>query len=147
MAYGFRDGNNPDGSDRADFASAMVSFDIPLFTKDKQDREVAASQLNYQASIDAREEVVRQLQSDYEQVKGTWQRLNTRIQRYQKTIVPQSKENASAALLAYQSRRGDFTSLMRASITELETDLKFSRLHVNLLKSQARLLYLVGEAQ
>lgn len=147
VAYGFRDGTNPNGSERADFASVMLSFDIPLFTKDKQDRQVAASQLGYQASIDARKEVLRELQSEYEQTKAAWLRLKNRLQRYQVVIVPQSKENASAALHAYQSRRGDFTSLMRAQITELETALKLTRLQTDLLKSQARLLYLVGEKQ
>ncbi|MGD9385936.1 MAG: TolC family protein [Thioalkalispiraceae bacterium] len=147
VAYGLRDGTNPDGSERADFASAMVSFDIPLFTKDKQDRQVAASQLNYQAASNAREETLRELVSDYEQTKASWLKLRERLQRYKKVILPQSRENASASLLAYQSRRGDFTSLMRARITELETELKFSRLETDLLKAQARLLYLVGETQ
>ena len=147
VAYAFRDGTNPNGSERADFASVMVSFDIPLFTKDRQDRQVAASQLNYQASLDTRKEVLRELQSEYEQALAVFTRLQNRLQRYQDIIIPQSKENASAALHAYQSRRGDFTSLMRAQITELETTLKHSRLQTDLLKSQARLLYLVGEQQ
>lgn len=147
LGYGFRSGTNPNGSDRADFASAMISFDIPLFTKDKQDRQVAASKLRYQARVDAREEIIRELNSEYGQVKANYLQLQTRLQRFENIIVPQSEENAKAALLAYQSRRGDFTSLMRARITELETNLKLYRLNTNLLKSQARLLYLVGETQ
>ena len=145
VGYGFRDGNNPNGTERADFASAMVSFDIPLFTRDKQDRQVAANRQMYQASMDAREEILRQLQSDFEQTKANWDRLEERLQRYRKIIVPQSKENAKAALYAYQSRRGDFTSLMRAQITELETGLKHIRLQVNYRQAQAKLLYLAGE--
>ncbi len=147
LGYGFRDGTNPDGSDRADFASAMVSFDIPLFTEDKQDRQVAANRKMYQASMDAREETIRQLQSEYEQTRAKWDRLQERLLRYEKTIVPQSRENAKAALYAYQSRRGDFTSLMRARITELETNLKHSRLQINYRQAQAKLLYLAGEAK
>ncbi len=147
VGYGFRDGTNPDGSDRADFASAMVSFDIPLFTKDKQDRQVAANRQMYQASMDARKETLRQLESEFEQTRASWDRLQNRLQRYQKTIVPQSKENAKAALYAYQSRRGDFTSLMRARITELETNLKHTRLQINYRQAQAKLLYLAGEAK
>jgi outer membrane protein TolC len=147
LAYGFRDGYNANGSERADFASAMISFDIPLFTKDRQDRQVAASQLSQQAASDGREEVIRQLTSDVEEAKATWLKLKERLERYKSNIIPQSKENASAALLAYQSRRGDFTSLMRASITELETSLKLTRLQTDLLKAQAKLLYLLGEQQ
>ncbi len=147
LGYGFRDGTNPGGSERADFASAMVSFDIPLFTKDKQDRLVAANRQMYQASMDAREENLRQLQSDFKQTKVNWDLLQERLQRYQKTIIPQSRENAKAALYAYQSRRGDFTSLMRARITELETNLKHMRLKINYKQAQAKLLYLAGEAK
>jgi outer membrane protein TolC len=147
VSYGIRDGTNPNGTERADFASAMISFDVPLFTGDKQDRQVAASKLNYQASIDAREEVIRQLNSEYQQAMSTWLRLQGRLARYRSEIVPQARENASASLHAYQSRRGDFTSLMRARITELETNLKHFRMQTNLLKTQAKLLYLLGEEQ
>lgn len=147
VSYGFRDGTNPNGTERADFSSAMISFDVPLFTGDKQDRQVAASKLNYQASIDAREEVVRQLNSEYQQAMSTWLRLQARLARYRSDIVPQARENANASLHAYQSRRGDFTSLMRARITELETSLKHFRMETKLLKMQAKLLYLLGEEQ
>ncbi|MGD8925460.1 MAG: TolC family protein [Thioalkalispiraceae bacterium] len=146
VAYGMRDGANPDGSQRPDFASVMVSFDIPLFTNHKQDRQVAASQQRYQAATDARKETIRQLLSEFQQERASWLRLKTRLQRYHAIIVPQSKQNARAALLAYQSRRGDFTTLMRARVTELETELKESRLQTDLLKAQARLLYLLGES-
>jgi len=147
VSYGFRDGTNPDGSNRADFATAMLSFDLPLFTKDKQDRQVAASQLNYQASLDEREEGIRKLSSKYDQTYASWSSQKSRLSRYKKAIVPQSKENAKAALYAYQSRRGNFTSLMRAQITELEISLKHIRLQISFLQSQAKLIYLAGVAR
>jgi len=146
LGYGFRDGTNPNGSERADFASAMISFDVPLFTKDKQDRQVAASRLTYQAAVDEREESLRELTSQYQQTLAKWNKLASRLYRYEKTIVPQAHENSEASLHGYQSRRADFTSLMRARITELETNLKHLRLKVDHRKAQARLLYLTGEA-
>lgn len=147
VTYGFRDGFNPDGSERPDFLSAMVSFDLPLFTGNRQDRKVAASRLQHQASMETREDKLRELQQQLGATLSSWQRLDDRLQRYNKTIVPQSRENARAALFAYQNRRGEFTALMRARITELETDLKQLRLRVDYLKAHAKLLYLLGEKQ
>ena len=147
VTYGFRDGFNPDGSERPDFLSAMVTFDVPLFTGNRQDKKVAASRLRHQASMETREDKLRELQQQLSETLSSWQRLNDRLQRYNEAIVPQSRENARAALFAYQNRRGEFTALMRARITELETDLKQLRLRVDYLKAHARLLYLLGEKQ
>lgn len=143
--YGIRDGYNMDGSDRADFVSAMLSVDLPLFTGDRQDRKVAASRLRHQASMDAREERLRLLQQELAETRADWERLGERLQRYRELILPQAHENAQSALHGYQNRRADFAALMRARITELDAGLNFLRLHVNYLKAQAKLLYLLGE--
>lgn len=146
LGYGFRDGTNPNGSDRADFASAMVSFDLPLFTGDKQDRKVAASRLGYQAAMDEREDALRELTSQYQQTHARWKKLSDRLSRFESEIVPQARENSKASLHGYQSRQADFTSLMRAQITELETNLKHLRLKIDFRKTQAKMLYYTGEA-
>jgi len=147
VSYGFRDGYNANGSERSDFLSAMLTFDMPLFTGDKQDRTVSASRLQHQSTLQNREEVLRELLRQYEDQLTTWQALQGRVQRYEKLLVPQAHENANAALHAYQNRGGEFTALMRARITELETELKYLRLRINYLKAQSMLLYLVGENQ
>ncbi len=147
VTYGFRDGTNVNGSDRADFLSAMVTFDVPLFTGDRQDKNVAASRLRHQASLQTREDKLRELQQQLTETISDWHRLADRLQRYDQIIVPQSRENSKAALFAYQNRRGEFTALMRARITELETELKKLRLRINYLKAQTKLLYLLGEGK
>ena len=42
VTYGGRGGNNPDGSSRTDLLTLMVVMDVPLFTRNRQDRVVAA---------------------------------------------------------------------------------------------------------
>ncbi len=145
VTYGFRDGRNPNGTERSDFVSAMVSLDLPLFTGNRQDRRVAAARRRLDAATDTRverrRELVRMLEADY----AAWTRLTERVDYYARHLVPKAAENAAAALHAYQSDTGDFTQLMRARITELETRLQYVRLHVDHIKAQARLLYLAGE--
>lgn len=147
LTYGFRDGNNMNGSERADFVTAMVTFDVPLFTGDRQDKKVAASRLRHQASLQTREDQLRDLQRQLTETLSNWNRLADRLHRYDRAIVPQARENAKAALFSYQNRRSEFTALMRARITELETKLKHLRLRINHLKAHAKLLYLLGEEQ
>lgn len=146
ITYGDRDGNNMDGSARADFLSAMVVMDIPLFTGRRQDKLLSASQAMRQSALSTREERRRELSQQLDESYATWQRLGQRMQHYRDYLVPKAKENARAALRSYQSDRGDFTTLMRAQITELETSLKALRLNIDYLETQATLLYLSGES-
>lgn len=147
VTYGFRDGYDASGAERADFLSAMVVFDLPLFTADRQDKNVSASRLRHQSALDTRQDSLRDLTRQYEEQMASWRLLHERMDRYEKLLVPQAHENADAALYAYQNRGSEFSALMRARITELDTELNYLRLRVNYLKTQAMLLYLSGEQQ
>ena len=147
LNYGFRDGNNPNNSERADFASAMLSFDMPLFTGRKQDKKLAASQQRLLAARDQKNERVRRLHQLLDETYANWQSLTLRLNHYRGFLLPKSKENTQAALNAYQSDTTQFTTLMRAQINELETELKSLRLQVDYAKTQAGLFYLAGEKQ
>ncbi len=146
LTYGFRDGNEANGSARSDFVSAMVKFDLPIFTGNDQDRKVAASKRRLMAAQDMREDKLRRLQRSLNDEYASWQRLTQRMDQYFNVLVSKAKENTRAALNAYQSDRGDFTTLMRASITELDTQLKALRIHVDHIKAKVKVLYLSGQS-
>ena len=145
VTYGFRDGFNPNGTERADFLSAMVMMDMPLFTGKRQDRNLSANKLKHQASLYAREERVRELNKAWEVSSAEWHRLGERVQLFETSLLAKARENSKASLHAYQNDQGDFSSLMRARIMEFETELKALRMRVDYAKSQAKLLYLVGD--
>lgn len=142
--YGFRGGENLDGSERADFLSAIVTVDLPVFRSKRQDRELSARQQELQAARLARDERLRQLRQQLDAKYARWQRLSSRAALYHETLLAQANENAQAALLAYQNDAADFTVLIRARITELDTQLQGLRIRVDRAKAQAQLLYLAG---
>jgi len=144
LTYGKRE-KSKSGVERADFASAMVMFDLPLFTGDRQDKKVAASKSRLNGALNSREERKRNLTEMWQTGLAKEKRLLQRIKQYDDLLLPKSDENAKSALYAYQSGRSDFTALMRAQITELETQLRALRLNVEHKKTQALLLYLAGE--
>jgi outer membrane protein TolC len=144
VTYGDRTGENPDGSERDDFLSAMVTLDLPLFTGKRQDRLLATRQQEVEAVRLKRDDqyrrLLRQLDTDY----AEWQRLGERLQLYRDTIVPQAAQNARAAVDAYQSGLTDFSGVMRSRITELDVRLQDLRIRVDRIRATARLLYLAA---
>jgi len=144
LTYGKRE-KSISGVERADFASVMVMFDLPLFTADRQDKKVAASKSRLNAALNLREDRKRNLINMWQAGLAKEKRLLQRIKQYENLLLPKSDENTKSALYAYQSGRSGFTALMRAQITELESQLRALRLTVEHKKTQALLLYLAGE--
>ena len=145
VTYGDRSGENPDGSDRANFLSAMVLLDIPLFTDKRQDRKLASSQQNLQAAKQDRETAVRKLTSQLQRSQSSLRILDRQIRLYRDKLVPQSSSHAELALKAYENSRVEFDSVMRARVAELDTRLKAIRLEVDRTQAIAMLNYLAGE--
>ena len=144
LTYGARD-KTASGKDRADFLSAMVSFNLPLFTGSLQDRKVAASKLKQHAALQNMQDVRNKLRQQYLSSHATWKQLSERSERYHKALLVKARQNSEASLTSYQSGRGLFTDLMKAEITEFNMQLKALRIDVNKLKALAELNYLLGE--
>jgi len=144
LTYGKRE-DSDNGTERADFVSAMVMFDLPLFTADRQDKKVAASKSRLNSALYSREERKRDLNRMWQSNISKEKKLSLRLKKYKDILIPKAKENTKAALFSYQSGRAEFTALMRAQIIELETQLRALRLDVDHKKTQAQLLYFVGE--
>jgi len=146
LTYGQRD-DAPNGTDRADFLSAMVKFSVPLFSGNLQDRKVAASKRRHHAALNLLEDKKRELIQMYQSNLSDYEQFSKRSERYKKVLLVKANENSDAALSSYQSDRGKFTELIRAQMTELNMQLKALRLEVNRYKSHSDLTYLVGEQQ
>ena len=145
--YGFRSGNNPDGTERADFATAIVSLDVPLFTGQRQDKTVSSNQQKISAARYAKDDQLRKLKQFYEKNNHLWLRLGEREQLYANSLLTAAKNNSKASLKAYQSGVSEFNTLMRAEITELDVRLEDLRVRIDRAAAQARLLYITGDTR
>ena len=143
--YGYRSGNNPDGSERSDFVTAMVSMDMPLFTGNRQDKTVASSQQKITAARYEKDDRLRQLKKLYDNNFNLWQRLGEREELYKNSLLTAAKTNSKVALNAYQSGVSEFNTLMRANITELDVRLENLRIRVNRAIAKAQILYVTGD--
>ena len=143
--YGFRSGNNPNGTERADFATAMVTLDVPLFTANRQDKTVSSNEQKIIAARYSKDDQLRKLKQLYEKNQYLWQRLGEREQLYKNSLLTAAANNSKASLKAYQSGVSEFNTLMRAQITELDVRLEDMRVRVDRASAQARLLYITGD--
>ncbi len=144
VGYSYRDGSLPNGKSRPDFVSAMVTFDLPLFRANRQDRELAGALSERSAADESRDQLRRRLLSQLESEYARWQELSRRIDLYERLIIGQAHARAQAALAAYQSEASDFNDVMRGYIDELDTRLAYLRLRVERAQSYAVLANLGG---
>jgi len=147
IEYRKRFGENPNGTDRADMMAAMVTFDLPLFTDQRQDKRLNASLRKAAAARFDKADLHRKLLAMLDREYANWNRLGERQRLYAKRLVGEAQSNAEAALKAYQSGLTEFTTLMRARLTELDVRLDELRIWTDRARAQARLLYLLTEKE
>ncbi|HAU2406558.1 TPA: TolC family protein [Legionella pneumophila] len=144
ISYGVRQGRMPDGMPRSDMLTAQVTMDLPFFTANRQDRQLSASFHRLNASQFDRHTHYRDLLQALTTQYAMWQRLSERDHLYIKQLLPEARQNAKAALLAYQNATTELTTVLRAYSSELTIQLEQIQLQVERLKTRATLLYLEG---
>ena len=145
MAYGFRQGNDLDGSKRPDFLSAQVSMDLPIFTSNRQDKSLKESQENLLSNEENQMSDYRQLQKSMSSEYAVWQERKKSTILYQQKLTPEAKQYAEATMAAYQNAQTDFPTLARAYVRELNTELEELKEVVDQKKARVNLLYLQGK--
>jgi len=147
LEYRKRFGDDPNGDDRADMMAAMVTMDLPLFPKKRQDKRLSASIRQAESVQLTRDDRLRELKQMLDTDYANWQRLGERADLYKSQLLHESTANVQASQNSYQSGVTEFTTLMRARITDLDVRLDDLRLRIDRAKAQASLLYLSGEDQ
>ncbi|WP_062260776.1 TolC family protein [Endozoicomonas arenosclerae] len=131
------------GSDSRDQYSLMLMVDIPLFTGNRQDRQLAASHYQREAATFRKSELLRNLLGEAQQEHARFNGLQKRQKQYQKILLPQARRQAESTLNAYQSDASDFGSVMQSYIEELNLQIDYLRLQADTLQSKAKLDYLM----
>lgn len=142
MAYGYRD-ETPASGDLADFFSVGVSFDLPVFTKNRQDKEVQAAISQAEATKTRKWMLIRNMVAEFEKNRVQFRRLTQRQQLYREQLLPQMHEQAEASLTAYTNDDGDFAEVVRARIAELNARIDALDIDVEKQKTIVKLNYFV----
>ncbi|OCC15841.1 Heavy metal RND efflux outer membrane protein, CzcC family [Dissulfuribacter thermophilus] len=115
-AYGKRFGENPNGDDRADFGSLLVTMNIPLFFKQKQNQEIISAL----RAVEALESAIKAEKDNIDGKIGSELSLyNGLLQQdtlYRKTIIPKARATLLALKDSYAAGRADILGLLKAEL-------------------------------
>jgi len=146
VSYGFRDGEMMAGESRPDMLSAMVSFDLPLFRANRQDREVAAARAETRALHEMHDDHQREMLAMLTEAWSVADRTAALERFYETDLLPLAEQSVQAALLAYGANRSMIDDVIVARRASLEASLKHLRLVADRAQAQYDIDYLVGEA-
>lgn len=138
--YGYR-ADDQSGRSRADLLSLGVSFDLPIFTENRQDKQVQAAVSEAESIKTQKWLLLRKMIAAFESTKVQLQRLDQRYDLYQKQLLPQIHEQAEAALTAYTNDEGDFAEVVRARIDVLNAEIDNLGIAVDRQKNISQLNY------
>lgn len=138
--YGFRS-DSPAGNDRSDLFSIGITFDIPLFTSNRQDQQVQSA-ISQSAVVKTEKWIlIRRFITSFEANRSQLVRLNDRQKLYQERLLPQMHDQSEASLTAYTNDDGDFSEVIRSRIAELNAAIDALDIDVERQKTIIQLNY------
>ena len=134
---------SPEGVERANLATVMVTLDLPLFRDKRQDRRLAERQTREAAARYDTEDKRRELESLYQATRAEHEALVERVRVFEEQLLPAVRREARVTLAGFAR---DQTELREARVRALEAEIELLRLRTDLAKTRTELLYLTGEA-
>ncbi|MEW6168521.1 MAG: TolC family protein [Pseudomonadota bacterium] len=128
--------------DFSEMATLQLGMDLPVFTRNRQDRDVAAAAADAASVHAMHEDHARRLRADAAAAWRAWSRARQRLRRYDEVIVPAAAARAEAALAAYRAGRSELAAVLDARRAALDVSLMRLDLQVESLRRLAELRYL-----
>lgn len=94
-------GQRSDGRD--DMLMLEVGIGLPLFARNRQDRDVAAREAEYAAAIAIREDLRRQEAARIVADIARWEGLKRQVALHEEELLPLARDRSAVALAAYQA--------------------------------------------
>jgi len=138
--YGYR-ADDALGRERADLFSVGLSFDIPLFTANRQDKQVRSAISESSAIKTNKWMALRKMIASVEGYRAQLNRLIERRNLYSGKLLPQMHDQVEASLTAYTNDDGDFAEVVRSKIAELNATIDALAIDVDIQKNIVQLNY------
>ncbi len=132
VMYAYRQSNNMRGEPASDLVSAYLTMDIPLFTGNRQDKNLAAAQYQVGAAQYQKDTLLSQMNAKVNALLVDKNNLAQRIERFESTLLPQADSRVKATERGYQNNTAQFNDVIFASRDELALKLEYQRLITDL---------------
>lgn len=145
VTYGQRE-RTPEGVSRSDMLMVEFAIDLPLFTRNRQDRGVAARRAELDAVAAEREDARRAQAERVRMTLAEWEGLKRQVARKETESLPLARDRAKTALAAYAAG-GDLQPWLEARRDEIELHLEHARHLGDLGRAWAALANLLPEEE
>jgi outer membrane protein TolC len=125
----------------ADFVGIQFKVGLPYFTKNRQDRGLAAALQQSRASEERKRDLLRELHAEVSQDYVDRRHFEERVADFDASILPDARRRIEAARGAYQAGRGGFDAVLLARRGLLDVQLQRLALAVESARAQVRLDY------
>lgn len=115
-SYGQRAGG------RSDMIMFEVGIGLPLFSRNRQDRGVAAREADYQAALATREDLRRQEAASIRADLARWEGLKRQVALHENSLLPLAQDRSTTTLAAYRAG-GELQPWLNARRDELDVHL------------------------
>ena len=127
--------------DFSDFVGVQFRVGLPYFTKNRQDRGLAAALEQSHASEDRKRDLLRELHAEVNQDYVDRRHYEERAVDFDASIIPDAERRVETARNAYQAGRGSFDTVLLARRALLDVRLQRLALAVESARAQVRLDY------
>jgi len=142
LGYGHREALEMSGGDkRSDLISGFVTMNIPLFTGNRQDQVVIAATQGKGMKKAEKDLLLIKFNGMLNGAIANFLNTQSRMQRYQDTLLTQAKLNTEASMQGYQVNTNNFEQVIKAFMDEQALELEYHQLHFQGLKTLARIRY------
>ncbi len=145
VTYGQRE-RTPEGLPRSDMLMVEFAVDLPLFTRNRQDRGVAARRAELDAVAAEREDARRAQAERVRMTLAEWEGLKRQVARKETESLPLARDRAKTALAAYAAG-ADLQPWLEARRDEIELHVMHARHLGELGRAWAALAYLLPEEE
>ncbi len=135
-AYGQRDGS------RSDMVTVEFRIGLPLFTRNRQDRAVAARRAELSSLVSEREDARRAQKEAVERALAEWRGLKQQVERKESEILPLARDRSETAVAVFGGG-GPLQPWLDARRDELEIHVEYARQSGELGRVWAALAYLL----
>jgi outer membrane protein TolC len=138
-AYGQRD------RDRSDMLLLEVGVSLPLFGRNRQDRDVAAREAEYRQAEALQEDDRRAVLAELDAAYARWEALKRQVALHADRLLPLARDRSAAALAAYRAG-GPLQPWLDARAAELQVHQDHAEHLGELARAWAALAFLLPEA-
>ena len=117
VGYGYR----PEFSE---MLTVRAAVDLPVFTRNRQDREAAAARRDLAAASSRREDRLRELTAQIAAAHDEWRLLGERAASFAQRVLPRAQSRVEAATVAYRAGRGTLAEAIAARRALLDVELQ-----------------------